>query len=864
MALAQAAHMPFVEMPESFDYESAHEQDAVDEAFSIGNLIRKIRHLPDYWRESFRFYMRNTNQLRSEIIGAFTIASFQVPESIAFAYIAGVEPVSGLSATAWVGSITGVIGGRGATVSGAQGASAAVMGEMTGSGYDRLSLYDRRQFVFMACIMAGSMQFVFGFLQLARFATVIPVSVMIGFLNGLAVVIFREQLGAFRKCEWCLPTMADAVVGNATQENKTSLVKCLMENATQLYSDGSVYDSTKLIAFEECETRWLTFDDNELYFVFIIVVIVMFTCWALPKVPSLRCGCCRVKLSKLVPPPAVALIVATLFEHAINRRLIDDPTTRTRTVADTGHLARSPPPPAVPDVPDGMWGDIMKYAAWIAICGLAEALLTLRVLDEEVGDTPSRSGYRSGQECVAQGIGNVVAGFTGCMGGGAQIGESRVNVVGGARGRLSTFLAGLLMFFVVGVLGPAVELLPIAALTGVLFVVVVGLFEWDTIWPLNRCILATAPWEDRFTIILVTLLAFFTNLAIAFLGGLAFSSFCYVWNSSSSAIFSVARGHRQTPDGKVGLYTVRGSLFSGTIAGFSISFAPLALPWSREPRVIHIDFKQGNVVDFSAVAAIREICKRYKAMPIPVGVKRVVGGPPGWTLHQAKCGTVTVASLRTGGAADGLDIRVGHVILKAANTEEELEERKKPMTRAQIDRFTHAAKGAYYVFVAEKREVKLTGLNDFSKSALRAVSRKSFCIPSGATEPPIRKWLRDALDVVHPAPVPALPPESEGTQRRGSPGLLVTQRRGSPGQLVTQRRGSPGQLVTQRRESPGLLTFSSALSAPPQLENTEPVAEVPPPVFSVTSSPQPSPEPSQSKPGGGPVTRRTPGSPEDV
>eukprot|EP01065_Artemidia_motanka_P040954 TRINITY_DN5230_c3_g1_i1.p1 TRINITY_DN5230_c3_g1~~TRINITY_DN5230_c3_g1_i1.p1 ORF type:complete len:844 (+),score=245.72 TRINITY_DN5230_c3_g1_i1:69-2534(+) len=705
-----------------------------DEPFSASVIGRKLCELPKYMSDSCTFYRKYPGKLKQEILSAATIAVLQVPESVAFSYVAGVDPVSGMTATAIMGTVTGALGGRPAMVSGAQGAIAAVQIAITQSDgefpdSDGYTTHSRREILFMSVLLAGAMQIVIGFLQAAQFATLIPVSVMIGFLNGLAIIIFKAQLGAFKKCEWCLPV----VNGTALAESVAGVVAC--SNTTGVVGNYT-YDGVALMPFEDCSSRWLELSEGETWMVLLIVAVVMIICYLLPKMPAVPCGCAKVRIDKIIPPAAVALILATVFEHAINRGGIG---MDTRTVKDTAPLASSPPEPKVPDIKGSDYFPALKYGLLTALIGLVESLLTLRALDEEVGDLPS--SYRNGQECVAQGIGNFLCGFFQSMGGGAMIGQSKINVMNGARGRLSPFLAGITMFVIICALSFIIDLIPIAALTGVLFMVVINTFEWSTVLPPQRCILATAPRTDALTIVIVTVLAVLTDLAEAVAIGTAFSCMCYAWASSTKALFTVKR----VVSAAGSTYSLSGNLFAASVAAFSTKFAPQGVSWEDEPASVIIDFAQANITDFSAVAALESICSTYSANPKQEVRVIECTGKIGWTIEQSKCG-MKIKDVQSGSAAEKAGVTAGHLLLKVSASKPGLEKAKKIMTQEDLnDQLRVCDVATLYVIVAEPRKVRFTNLTPYSKTVLQSVAKKSICGP-----PEMRSWLREALEPVRP------------------------------------------------------------------------------------------------------------------
>jgi len=235
---------------------------------------------------------------------------------------------------------------------------------------------------------------------------------------------------------------------------------------------------------------------------------------------------------------------------------------------------------------------IIPYALILAAIGLIESLLTLNLVGEITG---KRGG--ASQECVAQGIANTVTGFFGGMGGCAMIGQSMINVKSGGRTRLSGIVAALFLLAFILVASSLIEQIPLAALVGVMFMVVIGTFAWQSITILKRI-----PLTDALVMILVTVVTVLTDLAIAVIVGVIVSALAYAWNNAT-------RIHASTRINKDGskIYEVEGPLFFGSTDGFSELFNP-----DEDPEVVIVDFINSRVVDQSALQAIEDLAIKYE------------------------------------------------------------------------------------------------------------------------------------------------------------------------------------------------------------------------------------------------------------
>lgn len=138
----------------------------------------------------FELIRHKTASHKADLLSGLTVALALVPEAVAFAFVAGVEPMVGLYAAFIMGLVTAMIGGRPGMISGATGAMAVVMVALVAT--------HGVQYLFAAVVLAGLLQVAAGIFKLGKFIRIVPYPVMIGFVNGLAIVIFLAQLGQFK------------------------------------------------------------------------------------------------------------------------------------------------------------------------------------------------------------------------------------------------------------------------------------------------------------------------------------------------------------------------------------------------------------------------------------------------------------------------------------------------------------------------------------------------------------------------------------------------------------------------------------------------------------------------------------------
>ena len=456
-------------------------------------------------------------QIRIDILAGITVALALVPEAVAFAFVAGVEPLVGLYAAFIVGLITAAIGGRPGMISGATGALAVVMVSLVSQhGVD---------YLFATVVLMGILQLTAGILRWGKFIRMVPHPVMLGFVNGLAIVIGLAQLEQFRKLD----------------ENGVS--------------------------------QWIA--GVELWMTCGLVVATMALIWLTPK------------LTKIIPAPLAAIGLVTALVLGLDLGV--------SRVGDLASLSGGLPSFSIPSVPFNLetLSIIFPYAIILAAIGLIESLLTLNL----VGDITNQRGGAS-QECVAQGAANVATGFFGGMGGCAMIGQSMINVQSGGRSRVSGLSASLFLLVFILFASGWIEQIPIAALVGVMFMVVIGTFAWNSIKTLFK-----VPKSDALVIIVVTVVTVAEDLAIAVVVGVIMSALVYAWNAAKRIHASKRPSAREK--GAI-VYDIQGPLFFGSVTGFRELFEI-----EDDPDKVIIDFAGSRVVDQSALQAIEDVAAKY-------------------------------------------------------------------------------------------------------------------------------------------------------------------------------------------------------------------------------------------------------------
>lgn len=465
----------------------------------------------------FSITSRRKDCLKNELLSGLTVALALVPEPVAFALLAHLHPLTGLYAAFTIGLIASIVGGRPGMFSGATGAIAVVVGALV--------LQHGEEYLFAAVIMMGLIQISFGVLKLGKFIRLVPHPVFLGFVNGLALVIFIAQLEHFK-----IPR-----------------------------ADGT--------------HEWIS--GSSLYIMLALIVLTMLVIELLPR------------LTRAVPSTLAAIVLGTLVVIGLN---LD-----TRTVADMASIKGEFPPFHWPEI---AWSwealnIVFPYAVVMALVGLIESLLTLNLVDEltETTGHPNR-------ECIGQGVANTITGMFSGMGGCAMVGQSIINIKSGGRHRISGVSAALFLLIFILYASSLIEAIPIAVLVGVMFMVVIGTFEWGSLRLFGKI-----PLADWFIVVAVTLITVVSdNLALAVIVGVILSALVFAWEHARH-INSTVRYNKMGDK----VYELNGPLFFASTQNFQEIFTP-----KEDTDDVVVDFKNSRIADHSAIEAIDKLAERYE------------------------------------------------------------------------------------------------------------------------------------------------------------------------------------------------------------------------------------------------------------
>lgn len=468
----------------------------------------------------------NPAQIKNDTLSGLTVALALVPEAVAFAIIAHVNPLVGLYAAFFMGLIAAAIGGRPGMISGATGAIAIVaVGLVVKHDINHL---------FVAVILMGIIQIAFGIFRLGKFIRLVPHPVFLGFVNGLALVIFIAQLAQFQ-----------------------------VPGSTEKHGIWGLFDA-----------EWIAVEP-----MMVMLGLAVLTMAIIEFFP---------KLTKALPSTLVAIVAGTLIVIAIKYVM---PDFSTKLVSDVASIKGGLPEFSLPTINLQIVLAALPYAIIMALVGLIESLLTLNLVDEMTD-----SVGRPNKECVGQGVANTVTGLFGGMGGCAMVGQSMINIKSGGRGRLSGIVAALFLLVFILYASSIIELIPVGVLIGVMFMVVIGTFEWGTLRLLGKI-----PFTDVVIGVTVMITTVFFDLAVAVIVGVILSALVFAWEHAKQIqATSFINDHGQK------VYELDGALFFASIKNFQDLFDP-----KNDPDDVIIDFKRSRVADHSALEAIDKLASRY-------------------------------------------------------------------------------------------------------------------------------------------------------------------------------------------------------------------------------------------------------------
>ncbi|MGR0277411.1 SulP family inorganic anion transporter [Marinomonas dokdonensis] len=448
------------------------------------------------------------SNIKGDSLAGTVVALALIPEAIAFSIIAGVDPKIGLYASFCIAVVISIVGGRPGMISAATGAMALLM----------VTLVKEHglQYLLAATLLTGVIQIIAGYIKLGALMRFVSRSVVTGFVNALAILIFMAQLPELTNVTWHVYAMTAVGLG----------------------------------------------------------IIYLF-----PLLPV---------IGKAVPSPLVCIVLLTMFSMVYGLDI--------RTVGDMGELPDTLPVFLWPDVPLNLETlmIILPYAIGLAMVGLLESMMTATIVDEFTDTTSDKN-----RECKGQGIANIASGLLGGMAGCAMIGQSVINVKSGGRGRLSTFIAGLLLLIMVVFLDDLISQIPMAALVAVMIMVSIGTFSWESVINLKKHPLST----NIVMLATVSIVVATHNLAIGVFVGVLLASLFFANKIGRFMVvkssFEEASHHRT--------YKVVGQVFFASADQFNAAF-----DFKEAVEKVTIDLSSAHFWDITSVSALDKVVIKFR------------------------------------------------------------------------------------------------------------------------------------------------------------------------------------------------------------------------------------------------------------
>ena len=508
-------------------------------------MLSNVKHV---YQSFFKTFTKNP---KNDVLAGLTVSMAMIPEVVAFAFVAQIDPLVALSGAFIIGLITAIFGGRPGLISGAAGAVAVIFVSMISEGHTRGMLFDSPIenmgyfYLLAAVVLMGIIQVLAGVFKLGKFVRLIPHPVMMGFVNGLAIVIFIAQ------------------------------VKMFTHKKLEVTADGVK------------QYLNIPMQGNELYLMLGLVGLTMLIIWLIPKITT------------KVPAALLAILVTTAI---VILGGLETSTVGSYIIEGGGSGLKG----AFPTPNKELWANlpfnmetlnfILPYAVLAAAVGLIESLMTLNLVDEMTGTRGSGN-----RECVAQGTGNILSGLSGGTGGCGMIGQTVININSGGRGRLSGVMTAVTLLTFILFADKYIEQVPIAALVGVMFMMVIETFAWSSFR-----IISKIPKADAAVLIIVSVVTVFFDLAIAVIAGVLISALVFAWQNAT-----MIRARKRLKEDGTLVYGIWGPLFFGSITNFNEKF-----DFKSDSKKVEIDFMESKVTDHSGMEALSNIAEKYLKMGV--------------------------------------------------------------------------------------------------------------------------------------------------------------------------------------------------------------------------------------------------------
>ena len=416
----------------------------------------------------------NRERLFKDIAAGLTVGVVALPLAMAFAIASGLTPEAGLFTAILSGLIISVLGGSRVQIGGPAGAFIVIV-------YGILSRYGLANLI-IATAMSGVMLLIMGLLRLGSLIRFIPVAVVIGFTNGIAVLIMVSQIKDF------LGLRIDAMPADFF-----GILTTLSQNIASI---------------------------NTQAFTLSMACLALLVMWQL-VLPRVFSQYALIKKLSLIPGSMLVLVLGTLVTSSMG---LDVETIASRFGGIPNQL------PAMV-WPDFSWQNIHALwlpAATLALLGAIESLLCARIADQMMAQTPYGDRHDANQELMAQGIANIVTPFFGGMPATGTIARTVTNVKNGGNSPIAGIVHALTLLMVVWVAAPLAGDIPLAVLSAILMFVAWNMGEWREFVHLRQFRL-----PYRATLLAVFVLTVVVDLTVAVEVGLIAACLTFIFRISS-------------------------------------------------------------------------------------------------------------------------------------------------------------------------------------------------------------------------------------------------------------------------------------------------------------------------------------------
>ena len=492
----------------------------------------------------------NGDAARRDLVAGATVAAIAIPQAMAYALIAGVDPRFGLYSAIVVTVIASIFGSSSHLINGPTNAISLLV-------FGALAAFDERfetyQAMFLLAIMVGTLQILIAVFKLGDLTRYVSESVILGFMAGAGVLVGVGQVGNF---------LGVAKKGSGDQ----SVLVQLWETLTK----GGAYNPHAI----------------GLGIATIVLVLLLrriINKYKLPQMDML-----------------LALITATVVAASLQWSI---PTEDGKTIVSVvGKVPAALPSFHIPEIDFEWLSKLFSGAVAISLLGLLEALAVAKSIA-----CYTRQPLDYNRQCLAEGVANLAGGFFQCLPGSGSLTRSSINYQAGGVTRMSGIYSGIIIAIVVLLFGPYARFIPKSALAGLLFITAARLIDWKRLGYAFR-----ASWFDAALILITSLSAIFISVDESILIGVAVSVIIFVPRASKMTIRELVvtpervvreRQPQDPPADSVLIYDIEGELFFGAApeldryleelkektAHAKINYLVIRLRRTRNPDVVAIE-----------------------------------------------------------------------------------------------------------------------------------------------------------------------------------------------------------------------------------------------------------------------------------